>query len=308
MDALNEDTIEGKQAKKNGNPEVYPSMPQESGNAANMSPEMKAFYANMAKMKLYDIIDVFQTSTIDNATWTHWQTFLKDMFVVDAFLIIVSKVTPVPKRYNLLSYLLSILCSTIQKHGVIKISIIVYGLITETLNSNSIYFNCPGCRLKLLYADGSYMRYFSHFNGTLDFQFKITWVNIAISNFKLGLEWGALENLLHKKNNSNELLKKLENPEVAQLDGQDSKNSMLVNRDALLFLKSRFDAFQNISSLGIDNNIVRSIQLNEVMSNLKYLKMFQRENNIVSPVEAMQKFVQKYRQKENTEHNNNNER
>jgi len=56
-------------------------------------------------------------------------------------------------------------------------------------------------------------------------------------------------------------------------------------------LRSKFELFKNINSFGTSEGFMRLLQVNDVMQHLKNLMLYQRLNNVASPLEAMFQMV-----------------
>lgn len=208
--------------------------------------------------------------------------------------------------------------------GVVKLEIVPQQLRAQVLSNGSIFFECPRCLLTYFFPDGSYMTNFTHFKGVFDTNLKIEWLGMFTYSFVPGVEWGSLETKLSDPAVSAEIFGKLSSINEKKRSMNDSKVNLNKSRndsrkgkfprqedsdadiDAIRFeamtkLRSQFKVFQNVSSFGIQEGFMRILQVNDVMSYLKNLKIYQKCSGIKSPVETLTSFVNH----EQTPHNGN---
>ncbi|XBW38671.1 hypothetical protein QEN19_004259 [Hanseniaspora menglaensis] len=82
--------------------------------------------------------------------------------------------------------------------------------------------------------------------------------------------------------------------------GSDTQNKNAMTNNELLidFLKKKTGAFNLDSEYGTPANFLKFLQLSDVMTNLKNLMLYQRINNVESPMDSMFRFVNDLRKRE----------
>lgn len=239
---------------------------------------IRIFYANMAKMKLFEYINQFTDIQHDPVKY---KALIQDIFLPDATITITTKFRHnVKKTHHLLSFLLTCTLDMIENPTVSHLDIICNQFVTETLVNKTIYFSSPQCILTCNYHDGSKMRSFIHFHGVMNFHWKIKSLDIYLDEFKSNLNYKLVEDLLVNQNLGKTLFKLMEEK------GND--------KEIIDLIRSNFQCFQDVTHMGMNNELIKIFQINDIMTCLTPLKIFQRKYKIASPLEAMKLFIDIY--------------
>ncbi|KAL6948493.1 hypothetical protein ACO0QE_000959 [Hanseniaspora vineae] len=219
----------------------------------------------------------------------------------------------------------------------VRVEIVPQQLRSQVLNNGTIMFECPCCTFTRYFDDGSYITRFFQMKGIFDSWLKLEWLDLNGHSFITGVEWGSIERLLLNPQETKDIFysmiskegtteeesaigefsveKKTENTKedlqkeaksTLENDGQIPPGESGTSLDASIEkLRSKFEIFQNLNSFGTTESFMKILQVNDVMQHLKSLMLYQRLNNVNSPLESMYQLVNnmKLQQKQAAEAN-----
>lgn len=236
---------------------------------------IRMFYTNMAKMKIHEYIDRLVECQWDP---TLYHILFQEVFLPYAKVSITTQFqNHIKKTHHLFSFMLAQTINMIETPTVSYFEIQRNQFVTEVLSNETIYFTAPMCSLTCHYRDGSKMKYNLHFNGQMNLSWKIMSLDIVLDGFKSNLDYKLVEELLLKEQLGQKLFELIE---------QKNKDKEIID-----LVRSNFQCFQDLSHLGINNELIKLFQINDIMSCLHPLRVFQKKHNIASPREAMKLFI-----------------
>ncbi|KAL6944234.1 hypothetical protein ACO0RG_000964 [Hanseniaspora osmophila] len=206
----------------------------------------------------------------------------------------------------------------------VRVEIVPQQLRSQVLNNGTIMFECPCCTFTRYFDDGSYITRFFQMKGIFDSWLKLEWLDLNGHSFITGVEWGSIERLLLNPREKNDILYSMISKEGVPEEesaigeysleaetGQTKKESQKKSKvkseknngpmppggsassmnESIEKLRSKFEIFQNLNSFGTTESFMKIMQVNDVMQHLKSLMLYQRLNNVNSPLEAMYELV-----------------
>lgn len=269
--------------------------------ASNMIPyPIRKYLSNMAILRLHEIINLVNVSTDRVDDFGYWQRFTNDLFTPYGILRYSTQGGEETRQFEFTTPIIPLICNSLGSVGIVRLEMIPQQLRAQVLSNGTIFFDCPRCTTTFYYPDGSYMTNFSQVKGIFDSNLKIEWVEISSYSFVPGIEWSSLERLISSEPVCHEIFKDLSNSRKKPESTEDPKNQEPArnqdpkvpdNFSAITKLRSQFGVFHNISSFGIQESFMRALQVSDVISYLKNLKVYQKVHNLQSPLTSLESFV-----------------
>ncbi|AAS50594.1 ABL177Wp [Eremothecium gossypii ATCC 10895] len=260
---------------------------------------VRKYLSNMALLRAHEVVNQVNQSMGKVDDYEYWSRFTKDIFAPDGVLRYARKNGDDTRLFEFAMPIIPSLLKFLGSTGVVRIEMVPQQLHVQVLSNGTIFFEHPRCPVTYFYPDGSYMANFSRIKGIFDASLKIEWCDVCTYSFVPGIEWNSLERVLSDQKVSQKIFQALAGsnaPPDTVPDGNKDYSlkmdqQMPANFSAITQLRSQFKVFHNISSFGLHESLMRVLQVNDVMSYLKNLKVYQRVNNIQSPLESLRSFV-----------------
>ncbi|CAH01011.1 Mfg1p [Kluyveromyces lactis] len=279
---------------------------------------LRKYLSNLAILRAHEIINLLNVSSNKLNDMKYWVKVMSELFTPYGLFRYSRKHQEDIRQFEFTAVVIPSVMRAFGCSGVAKLEIVPHQLRAQVLSNGSIFFECPRCLLTYFFPDGSYMTNFTHFKGVFDINLKIEWLGMFTYGFVPGVEWGSLETKLSDPTVSAEIFGKLSTINGKKKSANDSKNNTgksgidskkdkpikqefdeadldAVRFEAMTKLRSQFKVFQNVSSFGIQEGFMRILQVNDVMSYLKNLRIYQKCSGIKSPVETLSTFVNQER-------------
>ncbi|CCD25686.1 LIM domain-binding protein NDAI_0F03680 [Naumovozyma dairenensis CBS 421] len=280
---------------------------------------VRKYLANMALLKVYELINFINESTNQLANIPRWAIYIDKNFLPSAEINIIRKLNHDVRKYQFLASMLPIISEKFEAMGMYRMEVIAQKLHTQTLSNGTVYFGSPCCTFAYHYQDGSYVTHFTQIKGVLDRTLRLAWIDLTVFSFVPGIEWNSLEKLVSNSKVSFNIFQKLANPshlsmskdsaeiDVNDDDIKDETNDVNDKKDkvgkqiefppnfeAITELRSQFGVFRDISLLNSQNHFMRVAQISTVMSSMKNIMLFQKQKKIINPKEAMKMYVKSF--------------
>ncbi|SCV05309.1 LANO_0H04632g1_1 [Lachancea nothofagi CBS 11611] len=262
---------------------------------------IRKYLSNMAILRLHEIINLINVSTGIVDDFEYWKRFTNDLFTPYGILRYSTKGGEETRQFEFTTPIIPLICQSLGSVGVVRLEIVPQQLRAQVLSNGTIFFDCPRCTTTYYYPDGSYMTNFSQIKGIFDSNLKMVWVEISSYSFVPGIEWSSLERLISSEPICHEIFQDLSQPPKKSEKQDDTLNPPSVEDDqdpqmpsnfsAITKLRAQFGVFHNISSFGVQESFMRALQVNDVISYLKNLKVYQKVNNYRSPLGSLEALV-----------------
>lgn len=253
---------------------------------------VRKYRSNMAILRLYEIINWINISTGKLSNYNYWNKFALDMFAPYGVLRYTKKNGDNTRQFEFTLPIIPSVFKSLGTMGVVRIEMVPQQLRAQVLSNGTIFFEFPRSSITLFFSDGSYITHFTQIKGIFDSSLKIEWCDISTYNFVPGIEWNSIEKVISNQAFSHEIFQKLSNSSVNGSSTSPSYGEELPsNISAITHLRSQFKVFQHMSSIGIHESFMRVLQVNDVMSYLKNLKVYQKFTGIKSPLHALNSFI-----------------
>ncbi|SMN19776.1 similar to Saccharomyces cerevisiae YDL233W Putative protein of unknown function [Maudiozyma saulgeensis] len=272
---------------------------------------LRKYLADMAKCKIFELVECASVPVERILDQEYWNTVVTKWFTPAATINVSKNTHNTHRHFIYLAKMFSVLCQADRYLDLDRFELYPSQVFTQVLSNGTIFFSCLRLSFTYYYKDGSYVTHYSQFKGVFNANFMIEWMDFGVHSFVPGIEWNALEKTIstlqpsanepsevtpndpynsqfHTSLNSNN-----GNPNN-NTDSNDPEKAQDETRQkfaTITKLRSNFEMFRNISALGVHCDIVRALQINEIMSDLRFVRIFQRMHNIGSPLVALQSFV-----------------
>ncbi|QLL32528.1 hypothetical protein HG536_0D00500 [Torulaspora globosa] len=258
---------------------------------------LRKYQAEQALLQIYGIIDAINVAGPLIHDLTFWRKLSDYYFSPRASVRHTRKLGADYRLFEFAMPLLPIMWVTLSTLDVQKIEISMSQIRTEVLSNGSIVFHTPALKSTYYYSDGSYVTNHSQLKGCFNASLKIQWLDIFMYKFSPGIEWSSLERVLARPNlRLRNILK------AAEMSGSEERtnNNRSVNEkpedhNGFNELRSNFSVFKSIPGQGLHERLLRMFQVSDVMSTLSDLCVYQRDQKIKSPLEALDLFVKQNR-------------
>ena len=266
----------------------------------NMPYPMRRYIADIAKQKIYEFVETGNVSIEQILDQQYWQPVIDQLFSNTSTCTISKTTQNTNRHFMYLTKMFPAMCQSARYLNVSRFEAYPNQVFTQVLSNDTIFFSCLRLTFRIHYKDGSYVTHYSQFKGVFNRNFKIDWMDFVIHSFVPGIEWGALESALANPAHSAHISEHTIpidpfnsniHETAAAANKGESKNTLMQKFATITQLRSNFDIFRNISAIGVHNDVVRSLQINEIMSDLRAVRIYQRKFGIGSPLDAMRAFV-----------------
>ncbi|SCU93260.1 LAFA_0F15456g1_1 [Lachancea sp. 'fantastica'] len=262
---------------------------------------IRKYLSNMAILRLHEIINLINVSTGRVDDFDYWKRFTSDLFTPYGILRYSTKGGEETRQFEFTTPIIPLICQSLGSVGVVRLEIVPQQLRAQVLSNGTIFFDCPRYTATYYYPDGSYMNNFSQVKGIFDSNLKMIWVEISSYSFVPGIEWSSLERLISSEPLCHQIFKDLgQSHETPRAQDQESDQQspsgqkepqVPTNFAAITNLRSQFGVFHNISSFGVQESFMRALQVNDVISYLKNLKVYQKVHKLRSPLGSLEALV-----------------
>ncbi|AMD22824.1 HHR055Wp [Eremothecium sinecaudum] len=292
--------------------------------------QVRKHLSNMALLRVHDVFNQINMSMGKVSDYEFWSKFTKDVFTSNGVVRYARKNGDDTRLFEFAMPIIPSLLKFIASTGLVRLELVPQQLRAQVLSKGSIFFECSRCTITYFYPDGSYMTNFSQIKGVFDTSLRVEWCDMCTYSFVPGIEWNSLERVLSDQKVSYQIFQALSDPNASSQSGPDVNRERAGNKqhinpgisnynstsgqladetkgptsgtkqdnpqactniNAITLLRSQFKVFRNVSSFGIQESMMRVLQVNDVMSYLKSLKVYQKVNKIQSPLESLNSFV-----------------
>ena len=281
-----------------------PQTQEQTPNALNLQYNimpfpLRKYLADMAKCKIFEMVECANVPVERILDQSYWDAIADKWFTPVATINVSKNSHNTVRHFVYIQRMFSALCQSARYLDIVKFELYPNQIFTQLLSNGTIFFSCLRLSFTYHYKDGSYVTHYSQFKGVFNTEFKIEWMDFGVHSFVPGIEWNALERKISNSNLDIDLsaASTPNDPYNSQFhatatNGRGTSEGEVRQKFATISkLRSNFDIFRNISSLGVHNDIVRALQINEIMSDLRFVRIYQRMHNISSPLTALQNFV-----------------
>lgn len=260
---------------------------------------LRKYLADMAKCKIFELVECANVPVDRILDQSYWDGIADKWFTPVATINVSKNSHNTVRHFVYIQRMFSALCQSARYLDIVKFELYPNQIFTQLLSNGTIFFSCLRLSFTYHYKDGSYVTHYSQFKGVFNPDFKIEWMDFGVHSFVPGIEWNALERKISNSNLDKDLsaASTPNDPYNSQFhatatnERSTSEGEVRQKFATISKLRSNFDIFRNISSLGVHNDIVRALQINEIMSDLRFVRIYQRMHNITSPLTALQNFV-----------------
>lgn len=260
---------------------------------------MRKYIADMAKHKIYELVETGNVTIEQILNQNYWEPVIDSWFSPTSTCTISKTTQNTNRHFMYLTKMFPAMCQFARYLNVSRFEAYPNQVFTQVLSNDTIFFSCLRLTFRVHYKDGSYVTHYSQFKGVFNREFKIDWMDFVIHSFVPGIEWSALENAIANPSQNSHISEhsipidpfNSHIQEKMSKSKDESRNTTVQKFATITQLRSNFDIFRNISAIGVHNDVVRALQINEIMSDLKAVRIYQRKYGIGSPLEAMRAFV-----------------
>lgn len=181
---------------------------------------------------------------------------------------------------------------SIIQSGVLRIEIQPGMLRTQMLANGTTYIESLRCCFTHHYNDGSYVNIYGTMKGVFNQSLKFEWLDFQTHVFIPGVEWPSLEKVLSDETKMKEMLS------VYSDETKDESGSTTKQQQILQKFRSNYQVFHSMSNFGLQESVMRVMQVSDVMAHLRSLMLFSISSNSCGPLQALDDFVAKAQSKE----------
>lgn len=264
--------------------------------ASELSYPIRKHLANIATLKIYELVNVINASTSHINLWTYWKKHTSRLFSELATISYSRNWENEFVQYDLSVSALGSLFVALSRQGVVRVETVVPHLCPQVLSNGYIFFNCPRFTFTYHFIDGSYITHFAQVKGVFNPFIKIDSIDFCIHSSVPGIEWNSLERLLGNpliKSSFSNILGVPTKKELSQVSGKENGKDEVLAKDIELIkkLRSSFTVFNSFLSAGSKSRFETHLRLGDVMSSMKNILIYKKFHKINSPMEALKRYV-----------------
>ncbi|ESW98717.1 hypothetical protein KL918_001892 [Ogataea parapolymorpha] len=226
----------------------------------NNANDIKKNIANIAIIRLFELTEKLCVRA-DSENLEYWRRVMEEYFSESAMATLTLKHGNEGRFYTFTFSLFARIIYTIALSGVGFFEISHNLIRANVLPNGSTHLECSRLILRNWYLDGSYVTLYGVTKIQFSRQLKIEKIDISIYRTSAGLELGTIDKFLAK----NEFI--------------DSKS-----------IRQNFSAFKGLSNFGLQENVMRVMQVGDVMTLVKPLMHFHALSRSNSPIASLEAF------------------
>ncbi|XDT24059.1 LIM-domain binding protein [Nakaseomyces glabratus] len=267
------------------------------------------YVSNMAALKLYRITDMFNETAGQMDHPEHWFHFSSITFIPNAKIKYSKVGGPDDGSVYFEPSLLPMIGKTLATNNVIRIQITVKNIESRLLRDFYVYTEMI-VSIESTYSDSSSITVIANMRLFMNKYFKIEWADIKPQAFIPNVGWQAIEEVLYKNPSMINTFRSLSrddnsnanfNSIGANMMNDYSSQNNAEKFEAITKFRSNFEVFRNVSIYGTHDDIMRVMQIGNVVSAMKNIQEYQRLHNIVSPIEAFMKTAKEFKERQKEE-------
>lgn len=278
---------QGVSGQQQQQPQQQPGMigPNTGPNAATMNVmNFRKQMSNLATLKFLDFCELIGVRSDSTKNILYWRKIITDYFSEIGVLRYSVKSGVDSRQFEFSVPIIPRFFFSIIQSGVTRMEIQPGLLRTQVLANGTTYLESSRCCFTHYYSDGSYVNIHGNIRGILNQNLKLDWLDFQTHVFIPGVEWPSLEKLLSDESKVQELFYNQEKSFEKQ--STDVKRLQLLTK-----LRSNYKVFHSMSNFGLQESVMRVMQVSDVMAHLKSLMLFSISSDTTGPLNALDSFV-----------------
>lgn len=269
---------------------------------------IRKFRSDRAIFRLHELVNMINLSEGKLGDLPYWKERVNYMFTPYGNLRYTKKCGTDFRYFEISVPMMPMMWVALGTIEVQRIELITPQLRAQVLSNGTILFHSPSLTFSYHYPDGSYITHHAQMKGSFDSALRIQWLDVCVYRSVPGMEWNSVEKLLSKQ--SHKIFEKLSKPGESDEMQNEKKNSgsdlksgdteRPTNIEAMKELRSHITVFKNISQFAAHEGIMRVFQVCDVMSALTDLLIYQKQNAIISPLDALSSYVKTKKEEGNS--------
>lgn len=239
--------------------------------------------SNLATLKFLDFCELIGVRSDSTKNILYWRKIITDYFSEVGVLRYSVKSGVDSRQFEFSVPIIPRFFFSIIQSGVTRMEIQPGLLRTQVLANGTTYLESSRCCFTHYYSDGSYVNIHGNIRGILNQNLKLDWLDFQTHVFIPGVEWPSLEKLLSDEAKVKELFYSQEN--------SSEKASDIKRLQLLTKLRSNYKVFHSMSNFGLQESVMRVMQVSDVMAHLKSLMLFSISSDTTGPLNALDSFV-----------------
>lgn len=234
--------------------------------------------ANAELLKLLDFCELVGVRSESTKNILYWKKIITEYFSEMGVLRYSVKSGMDQRQFEFSVPIIPRFFFSIIQSGVSRIEIQPGMLRVHPLANGSTYIESLRCCFTHHYTDGSYVNIYGTMKGVFNMMLKFEWLDFQTHVFIPGLEWPSLEKLLSDDAKMAEI--------TALVNEKDEKEHKLLQK-----MRSNYQVFHSMSNFGLQESVMRVMQVSDVMAHLKSLMLFSLSSTAPGPLSSLDEFV-----------------
>ncbi|ODV97462.1 hypothetical protein PACTADRAFT_49183 [Pachysolen tannophilus NRRL Y-2460] len=244
--------------------------PSVAGSAPIMNPvlNLRKQISNFATMRFLEFCELVGIKA--EKELSYWQKITSDYFTENGLFRYSVRNNNDVRNFEFSVPLIPRFFNSIFKSGVTRFEFVPNNIRIQVLPNGAAYLESSRSSIKHWYSDDSYVTIYGTVRAMFNQELKIDWFDFQTHHFTPGLDWPALESFLSMPDN-----------DLASLKNIDD-------------LKKNFKVFQSMSNFGLQESVMRVVQVSDVMAHLKTLMIYSVGHECSGPLSALEHFVKSH--------------
>lgn len=269
-----------------------------------------------AIVKWYEIVAQFNEVSRNMGDPALWEEYMSKAFSKDMNIKIFEQLDSENTCFNFCFPMLFVIWGALRRCGQKGLEIKPTRPRAQALSNGSIVIEDQGCSFTSQWKGGSRLERKFDLKASLDLRFMIRWIEFNFIDRAVA-DWYAVSEVTEASLSNSHMVQRLAQlinlaqsagnlPQVTPQSDIESlpsssasslspASSSLTNETAIKELNSYIKAFSHLSDTNRHLRARKTLQMTDVMSSLKDLLVYQKEKQIVSPLEALDQYVSQSR-------------
>ena len=240
--------------------------------------------SNLATLKFLDFCELIGVRSDSTKNILYWRKIITDYFSEIGVLRYSVKSGVDSRQFEFSVPIIPRFFFSIIQSGVVRMEIQPGLLRTQVLANGTTYLESSRCCFTHYYSDGSYVNIHGNIRGILNQNLKLDWLDFQTHVFIPGVEWPSLEKILSDEAKVKDLF-------ANQNDNSSAKSAESKRLQLLTNFGSNYKVFHSMSNFGLQESVMRVMQVSDVMAHLKSLMLFSITSDTTGPLNSLDAFV-----------------
>ncbi|KAH3672775.1 hypothetical protein WICMUC_004181 [Wickerhamomyces mucosus] len=251
--------------------------------------------ANLVTLKFLELCELIGSNSEQVKNILYWKYIVTEAFSESGIMRHSVKSGVSQRQFEFTVPIVPRVFFSVIQSGVVRMEVSPGALRAQVLANGTTYIESSRCCITHYYNDGSFVNLHGSMKVIFNQNLKMDLLDFQTNVVVPGVDWPSLEQLLSNEEKFSRIVKEY-NEFGKDEEIEDPKNNTKMDRKNINLLqnfRSNFSVFHNMSSFGLQESVMRVMQVSDVMAHLKSLMMFSISSDTTGPLHALEQYVEK---------------